>query len=489
MESDLFVGVDAGTLSVRAGVFDLAGRCLGTAASPVTLHRPRPDFAEQSSEEIWNAAGKAVREAITRAGVAPERVRGIGFDATCSLVLLDTSDAPLSADPEGSPERNVIVWMDHRATEQADRLSATGAEALRYVGGRLSPEMEVPKLAWLAERLPGTFARIGKALDLADYLVYRAAGDDPRSVCTVVCKWGYLAAEERFDRDLYRAAGIEAVLEEGRAGRRVAPLGASAGNLTAAAAAHLGLTARAAVAVGIIDAHAGGLGTLGNASPLCEELAIIAGTSACHMAVSPAPCFVPGVWGPYLGAMVPGMWLSEGGQSAAGALLLIGTPEKAFMSMVPLLIGAATALFAFAGRIRAWIFRHAEDAAANSARADRLGLVLLAPVAVYGGYFGAGMSVMLLAILSLGHAGDFRTVNVLKNLLSGLTSIVAVAIFVVQGAVSWPETIAMMLGALIGGYAGGRLARVLPAAALYWIVVAIGSIITVHYARRYWWGL
>ncbi|MBI2898448.1 MAG: FGGY-family carbohydrate kinase [Deltaproteobacteria bacterium] len=321
MEGDLFVGVDAGTLSVRAGVFDGAGRCLATAVSPVTLHRPRPDFAEQSSEEIWSAAGKAVREAMSVAAVAPERVLGIGFDATCSLVLLDMKGFPLSVDPEGSPERNVIVWMDHRATEQADRLSATGAEALRYAGGRLSPEMEAPKLAWMAERLPGTFARIGKALDLADFLVYRASGDDPRSVCTVTCKWGYLAPEERFDRELYRAAGIEAVLEEGRAGLRVAPLGASAGNVTAAAAAHLGLTTRAAVGIGIIDAHAGGLGTLASAGKLDEELAIIAGTSACHMAVSPAPRFVPGVWGPYLGAMVPGMWLSEGGQGAAGALL------------------------------------------------------------------------------------------------------------------------------------------------------------------------
>lgn len=173
--------------------------------------------------------------------------------------------------------------------------------------------------------------------------------------------------------------------------------------------------------------------------------------------------------------------------SAGGALLLLWTPEKAFMTVVPLLIGAATVLFALAGRARAWIFRHTEDAAANSARADRLGLALLAPVAVYGGYFGAGMSVMLLAILSLGRIGDFRTVNVLKNLLSGLTSIVAVVIFIIQGAVSWPETLAMMLGAMIGGFAGGRLVRVIPARVLYWIVIVAGGFFTLAFARRYWW--
>ncbi len=172
----------------------------------------------------------------------------------------------------------------------------------------------------------------------------------------------------------------------------------------------------------------------------------------------------------------------------AGALLLLWTPEKAFMGMIPLLIGSATALFALAGPIRAWIYRHAEDAAAQSARADRLGLALLAPVAVYGGYFGAGMSVMLLAILSLGSIGDFRTINVLKNLLSGLISIVAVAIFLVQGAVSWPETLIMMLGALAGGFAGGRLVRVIPARMLYWIVIVAGCFFTLLFARRYWWA-
>ena len=174
--------------------------------------------------------------------------------------------------------------------------------------------------------------------------------------------------------------------------------------------------------------------------------------------------------------------------SAAGALLLLSTPEKAFLSLVPLLIGAATLLFAFSGQIRVWVFRHAGDPALHSARADRLGLVLLAPVAVYGGYFGAGMSVMLLAILSLGHAGDFRTVNVLKNLLSGLISTVAVVIYIAQSAVAWPETLAMAAGALVGGYAGGRLARVVPSEVLRRVVIVIGSILTVYYAWRYWWG-
>jgi len=317
----LFVGVDVGTGSVRAGVFDLAGACRGAAASPISIVQPRAGWAEQSSEEIWQANGLAVREAVSRAAASAADVHGIAFDATCSLVVLGEGGRPLSVDIQGTSERNVIVWMDHRATDQAERLSRSGAEALRYVGGTLSPEMEVPKLAWLRENAPATFDTIWKVQDLADHLVWRASGNDVRSVCTLGCKWGYLAHDGRFDDGLWKAAGIEALLEGSRTGDRVGALGERAGSLTSAAASHLGLSAGIAVAVGIIDAHAGGLGALGGATPLDEQIAIIAGTSACHMAVSPQPCFVPGVWGPYHGAMVPGFWLSEGGQSAAGALL------------------------------------------------------------------------------------------------------------------------------------------------------------------------
>jgi hypothetical protein len=174
--------------------------------------------------------------------------------------------------------------------------------------------------------------------------------------------------------------------------------------------------------------------------------------------------------------------------SGVGALLLILTPERAFMALVPLLIGLATALFAFAGRIRAWIFRHGDDAQLHSARADRLGLILLAPTAVYAGYFGAAVSVMLMAILSLGHSGDFRTVNVLKNLLSGLTGVVAVVIFVATGMVAWPHTLAMAAGALAGGYAGARLARVIPAKLVRRLIIVVGCTFTAIYARRHWWG-
>ena len=154
---------------------------------------------------------------------------------------------------------------------------------------------------------------------------------------------------------------------------------------------------------------------------------------------------------------------------------------------VPLLIGFATLLFAMSGRVRLWIESRPASGARARVSADGLKILLLIPVAIYGGYFGAGMSVMLLGILSVG-IGEFRTTNVIKNLLAGLTSLVASIVFVVQGVVAWPPTTVMMVGALIGGFTGGRLVRVLRPELVRWIVIAVGTILTAVYARRYWWS-
>lgn len=331
MAERLYLGIDVGTGSARAGLFDGRGALRGAASHPIQTWRPADDFVEQSSDDIWRACGVATREALRVAGASPADVVGVGFDATCSLVALDAQDLPVTVSPTGRDEQNVIVWMDHRSHVQTARINALGHEVLRYVGGVISPEMQTPKLAWLAENMPEAFARAARFLDLPDFLAYRATGVDVRSLCTTVCKWTYLAHAGGWREDYFRAAGLGALADEGfrRIGADVRPMGERQGALTAKAAAELGLAPGAAVAVAIIDAHAGGLGTIGvaidgvtpDAAALERRVALIGGTSTCHMAVSRAPRFVPGVWGPYSSAMVPGMWLTEGGQSATGALV------------------------------------------------------------------------------------------------------------------------------------------------------------------------
>jgi len=325
---DIFAGIDVGTGSARAGLFTAAGELIAAARRPIAIWREAGEIVEQSSDDIWRAVCGALKEALAEGVIDPARIGGVGFDATCSLVVLDEGGRPLSVSPSGDDGRNVIVWMDHRAIAEARAIDATRDDVLKYVGGSISPEMEMPKIAWLKRHMPSTMARAGHFFDLADYLTWRATGSEVRSTCTLTCKWTYLAHEKRWSDTFLAAIGLGelAADQHRRIGRTVAPPGTPVGSgLTPEAAAELGLKAGTPVGAGLIDAHAGGLGTLGgrtatggNADPT-RRLGYIMGTSACIMATTAAPVFVPGVWGPYYDAMVPGLWLNEGGQSAAGA--------------------------------------------------------------------------------------------------------------------------------------------------------------------------
>lgn len=323
-----FIGIDVGTGSARAGIFDERGTLLATARRAIAIWHEAGDIVEQSSDDIWAACVSSVQEAMQTAGIAQQAIRGIGFDATCSLVALDKSAQALTVSPSANAARNVIVWMDHRATAEARWISDSGHEVLRYVGGIISPEMQTPKILWLKKQLPASYHAAGHFFDLADYLTFRATGSMARSICTVTCKWTYLAHERRWNDDYFQRIGLPELCEDdhARIGREIVEPGTPLGKgLTAKAAAEFGLLPGTPVGASLIDAHAGGIGTVGGqinggeAVNNRDRLAYIMGTSACIMASTAEAHFVKGVWGPYFSAMIPGLWLNEGGQSAAGA--------------------------------------------------------------------------------------------------------------------------------------------------------------------------
>ncbi|WP_172121635.1 MULTISPECIES: FGGY-family carbohydrate kinase [unclassified Devosia] len=318
------IGVDVGTGSARAGVFDTEGRMLATARRNIDMHREDGGIAEQSSAQIWQAVCETVGQSVAEAGIDPADVRGLGFDATCSLVVLGPQGESLPVGDPAHPERDIIVWMDHRALEQAERINAQGHAVLQYVGGRISPEMETPKLLWLSENRPDIYARAASFFDLTDFLTWKASGALDRSACTVTCKWTYLAHERRWDASYFRQIGLADLADQNfqRIGQSVVDPGTPLGQgLTEAAAKAMGLLPGTAVAAGLIDAHAGGLGTVAAGGDAMRCLGYVFGTSSCTMTTTKEPAFVPGVWGPYYSAMVPGAWLNEGGQSAAGAAI------------------------------------------------------------------------------------------------------------------------------------------------------------------------
>ena len=317
MDKVYYLGIDVGSASVRTGVYDAQGNRLAFATRPIKQFRPKPEFVEQSSTDIWSQICDATREAVAKAAIPTESVRSIGIDATCSLVAVGDGGKPVSVSEADPSEQDIIMWMDHRAAIEASAINGTGHEALKYVGGEVSIEMELPKILWLKTHFPDRYANVWRFFDLADYLVWRCTDRDVASTCTLTCKWNYLAHEKRFPEDMLAAVDLSDL--PGKVPQDIKPLGEAVGTLNPVAAEQLGLHADVIVASGIIDAHAGGLALIG-AKPE-GGLALISGTSNCHMIVNRDPVMVPGVWGPYYDAMIPDYWLGEGGQSAAGSLV------------------------------------------------------------------------------------------------------------------------------------------------------------------------
>lgn len=327
-----YIGIDVGTGSARAGVFNAHGTLLASAARGIETHHPRAGWAEQSAGGIWASVAASVKEAMRLSGVTKDSIRGLGFDATCSLVVTGADGQGVSVNANGRPDLDVILWMDHRALSDAAEINriAEGAEVLSHLGGQISPEMELPKLRWLKREMPNQWASAARFWDLPDWLVHRATGTQTRSLCSPVCKWTYLAhrgtSGEGWDDAFLDRIGLSELAQNGHAaiGNSFVVAGAATGGLGDRAARELGLAAGVPVSSGIIDAYAGALGTLGVAlggDRITDRLAVIAGTSTCHINVTNDPVFAPGIWGPYNSVLLPGLWANEGGQSAAGALI------------------------------------------------------------------------------------------------------------------------------------------------------------------------
>lgn len=294
----LICAVDVGSARARAGLFTAEGRLVARASRGfATLPSPGGqagfDFAE-----IWQAIADALAEARRMAGASPAQVRALAFDATCSLVV----DAPGFAP-------DVLAWHDHRAVAEAAEIDRIPHEVLTRAGGAISPEMQTPKLLWLARHRPEVWAGLRGLRDLCDHLAFRATGRATRSLCATAAKWPWLPDRGGWAEDLLQRLGIADFPHD----EPVLPAGAAIGPLSARGAAELGLDRDCLVAAGLIDAFSGALG----AAP--DMPALIAGTSNCVMAAGvPARA---ALWGPYPGGILPDETISEGGQSATGALL------------------------------------------------------------------------------------------------------------------------------------------------------------------------
>lgn len=221
LEQDHYIGIDVGTGSARACIIDATGEIKGLAAEDIKLWKPTVGYngsqhyarflslslvtttaanlppQEQSTTDIWRAICTCVRKVVADSKANPSTIKGIGFDATCSLAVFthDTDEPVTVTGPDfanDGNDRNVILWLDHRPMAETEKINATEHNLLRYLGGKMNVEMEIPKVLWLKNNMPPELFARCKFYDLADALTHIATGSETRSFCSTVCKQGFV---------------------------------------------------------------------------------------------------------------------------------------------------------------------------------------------------------------------------------------------------------------------------------------------------------
>ena len=304
----LLLAIDIGTESVRAGLVTPEGTVLATAHETYVTRYPQPQWAEQDPDDWWRAAQAAVRACLSRAHAAPRDVAGIGLDAFASTLVV--------ADAQGRPLRPAILWMDARATAEAEAIERTGDPVLRYGGGQESVEWMLPRLLWLQRHEPQTFASARWFVEALDWFTYRLTGQWTLSLCQLTDLWHYVPSLGGWPHSLLRSVGLEAALAKWP--EKILAIGEQAGTLTPAAAEALGLLPGIPVAAGGVDAHVGLLG-LDALKP--GQLGLILGSSSVQLTLTDHPVFSPAFWGPFEDTVLRGRWLLELGQVSTGSIL------------------------------------------------------------------------------------------------------------------------------------------------------------------------
>ncbi len=305
------IGVDGGTESIRAFVFDLDGRIVASHATAYKTEFPNPSWAEQNPEDWWAAMGQSVKGAVAKSGIATSAIAALCVDTTCcSVVALDKA---------GQPLRPCMIWMDVRSSKEADEVAATKDPYLRVNGGGAGPvsaEWMIPKSLWMKRNQPELFARAAMVGEYQDYINFRLTGQWVGSLGNAAVRWHYQTQHGGVPRSLLAAVGLSE-LEEKWPSQMLAP-GTPIGPLTSKAAEHLGLPAGLLVVQGGADAFIGVIG-LGVTQP--GEMALITGSSHLHIGVADRVVHKPGVWGTYMDGVYPGKPIIEGGQTSTGSVI------------------------------------------------------------------------------------------------------------------------------------------------------------------------
>lgn len=306
-----FLGIDFGTESCRVAIFDSVGRPVTFAATPYGTAHPHPGWAEQIPDEWWSALVASTQAALGQSYVTPEAIAGISYDATTMTVV--------ALDRGGGALRPAIMWMDVRATEQADRAATIDHPARLYNGNGTAPataEWFPFKAAWLKENEPDVWANAYRLVDAPDWLTFKLTGRWTVNINSAALRMYHNRDLGGWPVDFYEHIGCGDVFA--KLPDEVLDLGTPLGGLTPAAASDLGLPVGTPVAQGCADAWAGQIG-LGAVAP--GKMALITGSS--HVFTGQTDRRVSGVgfFGAYTDAVLRGQYTVEGGQVSTGSVI------------------------------------------------------------------------------------------------------------------------------------------------------------------------
>jgi sugar (pentulose or hexulose) kinase len=245
----LLLGIDAGTTSIKAGVFSPDGLCVGLGREEYKLDTPAPDRAELDPEKYWVACRRSVEAAVQASGLNPSEVRAVAVSSQ--------GETTITLDSEGEPIFPALVWIDNRAKKQAAYLAKQFAEVVYSRTGipEILPTWSACKILWIRENEPDVFARAAKFVLVQDYLIYRLTGRfvTDRSVsCTSL---NFDLVHDRWWSDVQDAIGIQR-----RQLPEIVQPGTMVGKLAHQAASQLGLDAGTAVVTGGMDQSVGAIG-------------------------------------------------------------------------------------------------------------------------------------------------------------------------------------------------------------------------------------
>lgn len=302
---------DGGTESLRVRIYDLSGHCVASHAEPYETRFSPGARAEQNPIDWWDCLCKATRASLAAAGLPGEAIEAMAYATTCCTVV--------ALDAKGDALRPALMWMDVRASSEADDVLATGDARLKLNSngkGPVSAEWMMPKALWIRRHEPDIYDRAATICEYQDFLTLKLTGERCASLNNAGLRWHYANRDGGWASSMAESLGMGDL--PGKWPARVAAPGEVVGNLTPAAAEALGLTTRTKVVQGGADALIGMIG-LGVSQP--GQLCLITGSSHLQFGVTETPFHAPGVWGAYADIVYPGRYIVEGGQTSTGSII------------------------------------------------------------------------------------------------------------------------------------------------------------------------